>query len=220
MGPCPAGWICVHQSGVWWISSYLPYCQGRSTVGVCNLKHPLVGIEVCGKNHERVLNWFIPVTGARISDVKQQTTREILRATVGYRGNLWLIQFGSLNTEICVSRWKTGCFFSWPRGCCRVPAQQSKALQRWILEGLPLMDGLSEFCSDNLSGCNYLSYHNKVDTTPNILGKRKRLVWFLGIGTLLKTSWKSFTLSFLAHNSRDLEQSRVEFQENLICVIN
>ena len=160
---------------------------------MCNLKHPLVGIEVCGKNHERVLNWFIPVTGARMSDVKQQTTREILRATVGYRGNLWLIQFGSLNTEICVSRWKTGCFFSW--GCCRVQAQQSKALQRWILEGLPLMDGLSEFCSDNLSGCNYLSYHNKVDTTPNILGKRKRLVWFLGIGTLLKTSWKSFTLS-------------------------
>lgn len=137
MGPCPAGWICVHQSGVWWISSYLPYCQGRSTVGVCNLKHPLVGIEVCGKNHERVLNWFIPVTGARMSDVKQQTTREILRATVGYRGNLLLIQFGSLNTEICVSRWKTGCFFSW--GCCRVQAQQSKALQRWILEGLPLV---------------------------------------------------------------------------------
>ena len=135
MGPCPAGWICVHQSGVWWISSYLPYCQGRSTDGVCNLKHPLVGIEVCGKNHERVLNWFIPVTGARMSDVKQQTTREILRATVGYWGNLLLIQSGSLNTEICVSRWKTGCFFSW--GCCRVPAQQSKALQRWILEGLP-----------------------------------------------------------------------------------
>ena len=40
----------------------------------------------------------------------------------------------------------------------------------------PLIDGLSEFCSDNLSGCNYLSYHNKVDTTPNILRKRKRLV--------------------------------------------
>ena len=35
-----------------------------------------------------------------MSDVKQQTTREILRATVGYRGNLLLIQFGSLNTEI------------------------------------------------------------------------------------------------------------------------
>ena len=71
---------------------------------------------------------------------------------------------------------ENGMFLQLAQGLLSSPGTAIESLAEVDIGGLPLMDGLSEFCSDNLSGCNYLSYHNKVETTPNILRKRKCLV--------------------------------------------